>query len=416
MEDHIIILLNETNNLDHHIDSFTQKKAHLIFTGKVVDDMSDLPIPYVNISIFGKAIGTMSNTEGEFILKLPSEFQNDTLVFSCVGYSLKRIPIRQFNNNSTIRLNSEIIQIKEIKINYVTPEFILDMAINNLDQNYFTKYMMNKAFYRETIIQNENYINVSEAVLQILKTPYNLFAREDDVHVLKGRKSPDVSPLQWIDFKLQGGPKTITQLDLIKSTDTFLDPRFRYLYSYEIDRIIWHFGRPVFVIKFRPIKNVSFLCYEGEIYIDRETYGIYHINFKLGKYGLKLASRLLIKKKSRGLSVKAVKAEYTVDYKKYNGKLYFSSARANVAFKIKDRSEKINSVFESTSELLVTDIEQSQIRRFPKNQAFSIKEIFSEYINVYDPKFWGNYNIIKPDEDLVNALKMNTKLVGNPNP
>jgi hypothetical protein len=79
------------------------------------------------------------------------------------------------------------------------------------------------AFYRETVKQDNDYINVSEAVIEILKAPYTNSLRSDLVRIVKGRRSPDVKPFQWLNFKLQGGPFTITKLDVVKTLESFID-------------------------------------------------------------------------------------------------------------------------------------------------------------------------------------------------
>ena len=79
-------------------------------------------------------------------------------------------------------------------------------------------------------------------------------------------------------------------------------------------------------------------------------------------------------------------------------------------FRVKNRSENINSQFNSVSELLVTDLEKSQIKRFPKNQVFNESDIFTENISNFDEEFWGNFNILKPDEDLRSAIE-NLKII-----
>jgi hypothetical protein len=44
------------------------------------------PVEYVNIGIVNKNIGTISNNNGEFVLAIPAEFENDSVRFSMVGY------------------------------------------------------------------------------------------------------------------------------------------------------------------------------------------------------------------------------------------------------------------------------------------------------------------------------------------
>ena len=59
----------------------------------------------------------------------------------------------------------------------------------------------------------------------------------------------------------------------------------------------------------------------------------------------------------------------------------------------------------------MTDVLVTQQYPFPKKARFGPegifheKDIFSEKMGIYDKEFWGNYNVIKPDEDLRKAVR-----------
>ena len=82
-----------------------------------------------------------------------------------------------------------------------------------------------------------------------------------------------------------------------------------------------------------------------------------------------------------------------------------ATAQASIKFRIRSRRENINSEFHSVSDLLITDIQPTELRRFGRDESFGQRDIFVEMIGSYDPQFWENYNIIKPDEDLRNAVQ-----------
>lgn len=69
-------------------------RAQLILSGKVIDPVSRETLPYVNIGIKNKNIGTISQSDGSFSLTIPANYQNDSLTFSLVGYSKCVIPIQ----------------------------------------------------------------------------------------------------------------------------------------------------------------------------------------------------------------------------------------------------------------------------------------------------------------------------------
>ena len=89
----------------------------------------------------------------------------------------------------------------------------------------------------------------------------------------------------------------------------------------------------------------------------------------------------------------------------YQGKWQLNTANATVNFKIRSKKDHINSVFHSVSDLLITNIEPSDLKKFQKKETVTHRDIFVEMINDYDSKFWENYNIIKPDDDLRKAIK-----------
>lgn len=60
-------------------------------SGQVVDAEDGSPLPGVNVVVQGTAVGTSTDTEGEYSLRAPSP--DATLVFSFVGYERREIPI-----------------------------------------------------------------------------------------------------------------------------------------------------------------------------------------------------------------------------------------------------------------------------------------------------------------------------------
>jgi hypothetical protein len=399
----VISLLEEDTSKTGVRDA--EDSLFITLSGRLVNDARQNPIPYAYISVDNLPIGTVANDNGEFVLKIKHTLKDSLIAFSCLGYAQKKLPVNEVLNNKTIKMHPVSILIKEIRVKAISPEEIMDRVIERLPGNYSNELTMMNAFYRETLMQDGKYINISEAVVDILKPQYSCITDEDKVRIVKGRKSPDVRPFQWINFKLMGGLHSISLLDVVKTMDTFLDPEYRPLYKYSIDKVIWFHDHPVFVVEFRPINNTSSLCYEGEMYIDRETFAVLHVDFGFSKQGLRIAEQSLIKKKPRGYTVRPLKVDYSVDYRYNDGLCFFNAAKATMEFKVKNRTEDINSQFTSVSEILVTDFKKSQVKRFPRNQVSNETDIFTENITNFDEEFWGNFNFLKPDEDLQSAIE-----------
>jgi CubicO group peptidase (beta-lactamase class C family) len=67
--------------------------------GYIMDGTNNRPIPYVNIGIEDKTLGTASKEDGYFELDIPREFSSLELTFSALGYEKIRIPIIELHND-----------------------------------------------------------------------------------------------------------------------------------------------------------------------------------------------------------------------------------------------------------------------------------------------------------------------------
>jgi len=378
----------------------------ITFRGKVVDRDEKKALPYTSISIHDRNIGTITNIDGDFELKIPSTMIDDTVEVSCLGYNQFRLPIREINNDVvTIFLQTAPFQLSEIKITYISPQDIIERIVSKIPLNYPVDPEIMTSFYREVLKQDKNYIDVAEAVMELRKASYENTFTEDKVKFIKGRKSLNVKPFQLVDFKLQGGPYYITQLDVIKTLDSFLDPELSPFYKYSLDDIVEFDNRSTYVLVFKPKEKVDNAIYQGTLWVDMSSFALVQAEFELSHTGLKFAQESLIKKKPKDIFVRPLQVNYLVNYRRSEGIWHLSNAQASLKFRVKSKTDKINSVFHSTCELLITDFKPDDGTHFKRNEIFSSKDIFAEMINNTDEDFWRDYNIIKPSEDLQKALK-----------
>jgi len=389
------------------VDSIPVK--YFFLSGKIIDSKNEDPLKYASVSLLNKPIGTITNTDGNFLLKIHPDFIRDTIIISCMGYAQFMIPAYKILDEDVIVMSPVSIRIKEVKVVATTVEKLLQNIRDNFSVNYSDDSKLMTGFYRETVKQDDDYINVSEAVIEILKAPYSNPARSDLVRVIKGRRSPDVKPFQWLNFKLQGGPFTITKLDVVKTVESFIDQEYQNSYIYNISKVVWYNDNPVYILEFKPVAEFNELGFVGEMYVHRETFAIVHVDFHFNKIGLNNAESVMIKKKPKGVKAKPIYANYTVNYQQYLEKWHLANVKASVKFKVRSRNDKLNSEYHSVSDLLVTDIQDTDLKKFDRNESFTQHDIFVEMINDYDPSFWENYNIIKPDEDLQNAFQNTAK-------
>jgi hypothetical protein len=165
-------------------------------------------------------------------------------------------------------------------------------------------------------------------------------------------------------------------------------------------------GRVTWVIRFSRKEDVEFPCYYGKILIDAESYALVNAEFGLDKKSLKLNGDTFIKKEPFGYITRPEGAEYSVNYRIVDGRWQFYSARTDVIFKVKQKKGMLKTEYRSVSDILVTQQYPFPSRsRFGPDGLFSADDIFADIKGQYDPEFWGNYNVIKPDDDLSKALR-----------
>ncbi len=87
--------------------------------GIILDSANKEPLPYVNIGIKQKGIGTASRADGTFTINITDEYRNDALTFSCVGYNDVNLDLMGVRKDyyDTILLSSKITQLAEVVIN-----------------------------------------------------------------------------------------------------------------------------------------------------------------------------------------------------------------------------------------------------------------------------------------------------------
>jgi hypothetical protein len=240
--------------------------SHVNLAGIVKDAESQEPVVFAHIILAGTNIGTVSNSDGRFLLKIPPGHMDGQITVSSLGYKNLTISIPDLQRiKNEIQLELLRFEIKEIIVRNFTAIDLLREAKQNIPKNYGETPAMFTAFYRETIKQNRNYVAVSEAVFDVFKASYSQYADDDRIKIFKGRKSQDVSRMDTVLFKLQGGPYNLFILDIAKHFDEiFPDDALNY-YTFTYDEQASIQDRDAYVIVFKQKPDVQLSLYEGKI-------------------------------------------------------------------------------------------------------------------------------------------------------
>ncbi len=373
--------------------------------GTIFDKKEKLPLSFASVAILGKNIGTVANTKGEFIIRIPSQSVNDSLVFSYIGYKRKYIPIDSINSNDLkVELEEKPTPLKTVFIKPVNPLGVIKDLLNNVEKNYIQKNALCTGFYRETIKQDNDYISISEAVVDVSKSPYSGYSN-DQARLYKCRKSENSKKVKRLAYKLEGGIYNCLQLDIVKERISFISPESFDLYDYTYLKTVSYNGMNLFVINFDQRANIELPLFKGSLYIDADSKALVAAKFELSPRGIKYAQDVLVKKQPRKYSVEPKSAKYLVYYKLLNDKWILDYTRAELNIKAKSDRLFFNSVFNSVSEMVITAIDTTTKVRFRTKETVKLKDAIEDYNGVYDDNFWGNYNIIEPEESIIDAIK-----------
>lgn len=92
--------------------------AQYILQGQVVDAMTKDPLPFVNIGVLKKELGTVSNEDGFFFLEVPDEYATETLRFSMIGFDVRDFQVAELEtillSNNTLVLAEQTTFLEEV--------------------------------------------------------------------------------------------------------------------------------------------------------------------------------------------------------------------------------------------------------------------------------------------------------------
>jgi hypothetical protein len=90
---------------------------------------------------------------------------------------------------------------------------------------------------------------------------------------------------------------------------------------------------------------------------------------------------------------------------------FLSHVRGDLVFTSSQKRKLFRTQFKVFFELAITETVLTNVERFEREELAPIHSVFSRTIKNYDPQFWGNQDFLRPEENLIQALKkMNVKL------
>ena len=378
------------------------------FKGTILDSKTKNELTFASITVSGSNISTISNSEGDFLIKIPIYKQNASLIISYLGYKDKVISINNLKQEKNLLYLEPInVQLKDVVVNGIDANKLFSNVLNNRSKNYGDSAIQMIGFYRESIKKRRTYVSVLESIVNIEKMPFSSGV-QDQVNILKGRKNVDYTKLDTINFKLEGGLYTSLFIDLIKEPSNIFSENVFDFYNFRFEDITQINDKEVLIISFKQKSTLEDPdpLYSGKLFIDSKSLAIISATFKLNVENRIKAGLIFTRKKPKGLDIYPTEVNYQVDYRQQNNKWIFSYSRGDITFKLNWDKWIFNTSYNTTFELVNTNWENLDSQAQINTQKLSPYVIMSDRIsNSADINFWGEYNIIEPEKSIESAIK-----------
>lgn len=281
--------------------------------GKVVDGVSEEPIPFCNVFFLDGNEGVSTDLSGEFVLTSNSNRQ--AFVVSFVGYQSDTILVANASNNMIIKLESASTYIDEVEI--VTPKYKdpnkelfkrvvknkkmndsrnidayecgvynkIYVALNDINPEIKSSKLVNKVDFVMDLMNQDSSgsylpIFISETVSEYY---YKTSPRADreiiNASKVSGLKNESVSMLlgsSYTDFNIYDNSINVLERDFISP----LSDQGWLFYHYQIADTAYIGPYLSFRMDFTP-RSAQDAAFEGYMWIDAKTYAVTKIEVTL---------------------------------------------------------------------------------------------------------------------------------------
>jgi hypothetical protein len=114
--------------------------AQTVYEGQVIDNATELPIPYVTVKLLKAGIAMQTNEQGYFNITVSAPLPNDKLVFSFVGYKTKELATLAYQKQMFILLEASNTQLKEVTISARKKKTLEEFSYRDLIQDRVKLY------------------------------------------------------------------------------------------------------------------------------------------------------------------------------------------------------------------------------------------------------------------------------------
>lgn len=428
---------------------------------KISDFGTLMPIESASIYVQNTTIGTVSNADGKFVLQVPNQFLNDTLVISSIGFKSYKTLVNEFDNTQEIYLEEDIASLDEIVLvaetrpktgNDIVLKALERLAVNMPEQPY-----LQKGFLRHKERNRREFKWLIESAITVYDSSYTSPAVSNlKINVDQVRKSYDlrdvdslltytaylkektnrgnlqarnlrrdtiktstlVKAIKWNDTRINGLQNLFeSKLNVFRNAnskralfgedvldthqfrlDTILVDNDRKLYKIEIAE-----SHQFINLETKGVFNDGYQA-KGWLYVYYDTYAIKKLEYEL------VAASKAQKSRSKTLFDTQINHKLIMTFREYQEKMYLNyiyyetPKLVNVGYKptkpgeiIEDQPNTDERFYYTVQELLFTEIIVDPEKVDGALQQSWDPDIFA--VKPYNKEFWRNYNTLLESEE-----------------
>ncbi len=369
-------------------------------TGVLMDLKTKEPLAFATIRVQGKAIGVISNQDGGFKVPLSFKDEGTVLEISSMGYETKEVPLSTLKTDiiNVILVQAAILKLQETvvtaKKKRLSARKIIKIAIGRIPQNYPNDAFSLLGYYRDYQLKEKEYINLNEAIVQVfdpgfksedyLQTQYGIlsyssnkafkidsFAARPYDYEKRDKVIPDAKLVS--DY----GGNELVILSIHDAIRNYNIRTYSYVYQLATDFIKEHRfpklettsynGLEVYKISMR--KNRFPFQVTGYIYIDKDSFAIRKLDYRVNKEGTLLYEILV--------EYSSIQNKMYLNYISFHNKF---AIRRPAAFRMEkvvlDRENGYLKVMFNKAPVNFDDLKRNDIRFYVKGRPLLIDKIF----------------------------------------
>ena len=174
--------------------------AYTTLRGRVTDAETKEGLPAVTVYLASQAVYTQTNSDGQYVLKVPDSLAQGSVVYALMGYHRDTVLLAaaQLKPNRALRSDGGR-WLREVSVTEYSPKAVRKLlmdAVDRIPQNYETDSMVGTWFYRDVRLMNGELFLFDEMVFDALRVGYD---KHHKLKKLNNRKGPYGAVL--IDYK-----------------------------------------------------------------------------------------------------------------------------------------------------------------------------------------------------------------------